>query len=194
PNIDAFYIQDKDQVPNADLYQFWEWQKKKYDKWVNLSESVEGTLLSIQGRALDIAHPAARHLMMNRNYLEWQHFLAGVPHDPQMKFYATTDEKAWARKERQKTGSFTIVWSLAGSSVHKTWGGLDSIVASLMLEFPDIHVVFVGGEAAQILEQGWEKEPRVHRKSGRWAIRETLSFIEQADLVIGPETGVLNAT
>jgi ADP-heptose:LPS heptosyltransferase/predicted SAM-dependent methyltransferase len=193
PNVDDFYLQDKDQVPNAALQQFWDWQKKKYDKWVNLSESVEGTLLSIAGRALDLASPAARHSMMNRNYLEWQHLLAGIPHDPQMRFYSTPEERAWARRERAKTGVFTIVWSLAGSSVHKTWGGLDNVLAMLMLEFPDVHVVLVGGPAAQILEAGWENEPRIHKQCGKWAIRETLAFVEQANMVIGPETGVLNA-
>jgi ADP-heptose:LPS heptosyltransferase/SAM-dependent methyltransferase len=192
-NIDDLYLQDKDQVPNAALMQFWEWQRKKYDKWVNLSESVEGTLLAIPGRTLDIAPPAARHAMMNRNYLEWQHLLAGVPHDPQVCFHATRDEREWARKERQKIGGFCIVWALAGSSIHKTWPYLDNVLAGLMLEFPDVHVVLVGGPAARILESGWEQEPRVHRQCGQWSVRESLSFVEQADMVIGPETGVLNA-
>lgn len=193
PNVDDFYLQDKDQVPNAALQQFWDWQRKKYDKWVNLSESVEGTLLAIPGRALDMARPAARHAMMNRNYLEWQHLLADIPHDPQMRFYPTEHERAWAKKEREKIGGFVIVWSLAGSSIHKTYPYLDNLIAGILLEFPQAQLVLVGGPAAVLLEQGWEHEPRVHRRSGKWKIRETLSFVEQADLVIGPETGVLNA-
>jgi ADP-heptose:LPS heptosyltransferase len=44
-----------------------------------------------------------------------------------------------------------------------------------------------------MLEGGWENEPRVVKKSGKWSIRESLSMIAQSDLVIGPETGVLNA-
>jgi hypothetical protein len=54
-------------------------------------------------------------------------------------------------------------------------------------------VVFVGGPEAKILEAGWEKEDRVHERCGVWKIRETMAFLDQADLVIGPETGVLNA-
>jgi ADP-heptose:LPS heptosyltransferase/predicted SAM-dependent methyltransferase len=193
PNIDDFYLQDKDQVPNAALGQFWDWQKKKYDKWVNLCESVEGTLLAMPGRPLDNANPVARHSMMNRNYVEYQHLLAGVPYELNMRFYSTPDEQTWARTERQKMGSFCIVWALAGSSIHKVYPWMDNVLAALMLEFTDIHVVLVGGEAAKILEQGWEKEPRIHRRSGAWNIRQTLSFVEACDLVIGPETGVLNA-
>lgn len=193
PNIDEFYVQGKDQVPNAALATFWAYHARKYDKWVNLSESVEGTFLAIPGRTMDFMRPAARHQLANRNYLEFQHLMADVPHDPQMRFYPTVDERAWAKRERAKTGGFTIVWSLAGSSIHKVWPYLDNVLAALMLEFPAVHVVLVGGPAGKILEQGWDNEPRIHKKCGVWKIRETLSFLEQADLVIGPETGVLNA-
>jgi ADP-heptose:LPS heptosyltransferase/predicted SAM-dependent methyltransferase len=193
PNIDAFYVQDKDQVPNAALATFWTYQSKKYDKWVNLSESVEGTFLAIPGRTLDFMRPAARHALANRNYLEFQHLMAGVPHDPQMRFYPTEEERAWAKREREKTGRFTIVWALAGSSIHKVWPYVDNILAALMLEFPGVHVVLVGGHAGKILEQGWDNEPRIHKKCGVWKIRETLAFLEKSDMVVGPETGVLNA-
>ena len=50
-----------------------------------------------------------------------------------------------------------------------------------------------GGPEAQILEAGWDKEPRVITTCGKWGIRQTLTFAQVADLVIGPETGVLNA-
>ena len=193
PNIDSIMLLDKDQVPNADLGGFWAWQAKKYTKFVNLSEAVEGTFLAMPGRTQAMWPPAVRHKMMNGNYVEHQHLLAGIPHDPVIKFYSTKEEKAWAKLQRSRMGKFVILWSLAGSSVHKTWAGLDAIIAALMLNFKDVDVVLCGGPEATILEAGWEKEPRVHLTCGRWSIRQTLSFIAESDLVIGPETGVLNA-
>jgi ADP-heptose:LPS heptosyltransferase/predicted SAM-dependent methyltransferase len=194
PNIDKMMILDKDQVPNAHLSDFWAWQAKKYDKLVNLSESVEGTYLAMPGRVQSAWwNPTVRHRMMNYNYVEHQHEMAGVPHDPVIKFYNTKEEKAWARAQRARMGKFVVLWSLAGSSVHKTWAGLDAIIAALMLNYKDVHVVLCGGPEAVMLEAGWEKEPRVTLTSGRWTIRQTLSFMKEADLVIGPETGVLNA-
>ncbi|HXN95975.1 MAG TPA: glycosyltransferase family 9 protein [Candidatus Acidoferrales bacterium] len=193
PNIDAFYIQDKDQVPNGLLGEFWAYHKAKYDKWVNLSESVEGSFLALPGRTMHFWPPALRHSMLDRNYLEVQHEIAGVKYAPKMHFYATEAERSWAKKERAKMGEFVIAWALAGSSVHKTWPYLDAAVASIMLDFPQVHIAFLGGEAAQILEQGWEKEARVHRRSGKWSIRESLAFMGQADMAIGPETGLMNA-
>ena len=194
PNIDEHMILDTDQVPNANLGDFWRWQAKKYDKFVNLSESVEGTFLAMPGRTADVAWtPALRHKYMNHNYVQHQHELAGLPHDPQIKFYATAEEKAWARTQKARMGELVILWSLAGSSVHKTWSGLDAIIAAVMLNYPSAHVVLCGGPEGQILEAGWEKEPRVHLTCGKWSIRQSLAFAQIADLVIGPETGVLNA-
>lgn len=192
PNIDELYLQDKDQVPNHELGNFWAYHQKKYDKWINLSESVEGTFLSIPGRVQHEWNPSARHAQANKNYLEFQHRVAGIPHEPNVKFYPTEYEIKWAKEERAKYGEFCIAWSLAGSSIHKTWGGLDNVIARLMLDYKDCTIVLVGGPDCQLLEQGWENEPRVIRTCGKWSIRETLSFVQQADMVIGPETGVLN--
>src|ERR1700693_1552219 len=133
PNIDAFYIQDKDQVTNGFLAEFWAYHKAKYDKWVNLSESFAGSFLALPGRTMHFWPPALRHSMLDRNYLEVQHEIAGVKYAPKMHFYATEQERQWAKKERAKMGEFVIAWALAGSSVHKTWPYLDAVVASIML-------------------------------------------------------------
>lgn len=194
PNIDNLVLFDKDQVPNGNLVDFWAWQRKKFDKWVNLSESVEGTLLAMKGRTPFYFNPKLRHRLMNHNYVEFQHAIADIPYTLNSRFYATADEKKWAAKERAKLGAGpVIVWSLAGSSVHKTWAGLDNILASVMLEYPTAHVALVGGPECAMLEAGWENEPRILKLSGKWTIRQTLAFAQQCELVIGPETGVLNA-
>jgi predicted SAM-dependent methyltransferase/ADP-heptose:LPS heptosyltransferase len=193
PHVDRFIIQGKDEVPNQFLKEFWDYTQKKYTKWVNLCESVEGTLLASPGRASFEWPNQARASHMDRNYLEWTHSLAGVPPPYRPKFHSTLDERAWARQQKQRFGDKNILWSLAGSSGHKVWPHVDTIIARVMLEMPDTHVVLVGDASCMILEQGWENEPRVHKQSGRWSIRESMAFAEVADLVIGTETGLLNA-
>lgn len=194
PHIDKLVLFDKDQVPNADLGPFWEYQRKRFDKWVNLCESVEGTFLAMPGRTNHNWTPMVRHKLMNQNYVEFSHDLAGLPHKPRVKFYATEDEKEWARKTSRKFGGeLTVLWSMAGSSVHKTWPYLDEILASILVNFPQAHIVLAGGPECAMLEAGWENEPRVHKQCGKWTMRETMAFLDQCDLVIGPETGVLNA-
>lgn len=196
PNIDAWWIQDEDQVPNPELPAYWEAVGSRFDRFVNLSESVEGTLLAVPGRA-NHAWPddVRRRRLGTVNYLDFIHELAGVPRRPELRFYPTDGERAWAREFRAELGadSFVIVWSLSGSSLHKAYPWTDNVVARLMLDCPRATVVFVGDTACQILEMGWEEEKRVLRRSGVWSIRETLAFLEAADCVVGPETGVLNA-
>jgi ADP-heptose:LPS heptosyltransferase len=194
PNIDRIVLFDKDQVPNGNLGDFWAWHKPKYDKWVNLSESVEGSMLAMPGRMALQWPPAVRHRLMNHNYVEFQHQIAEIPYELNSRFYPTEEERKWARRERDRLGTGPVVlWSLAGSSVHKTWAGLDHIVAAIMMAYPEARVILTGGYDCQILESGWENEKRVLRRSGEWSIRQTLSMAQVSDLVIGPETGVLNA-
>jgi len=192
-NIDKFVVQGKDQVPNHALPAFWDALKTKYTKFINLSESVEGTLLALQGRTQHGWPHSLRNKMLNNNYNEFTHDLAELPYEINQKFYATDEEKKWAKDEKQKLGGKVILWSLSGSAVHKTWPHLDNIIAKVMIEHKDAKVVLVGDELCKLLEQGWEKEPRVICRSGVWSIRQSLAFAQVADIVIGPETGVLNA-
>lgn len=193
PHIDRFIIQDKDAVPPQCLGEFWAHTKKKYDRWINLCESVEGTLLACHDRVQFEWPNRLRAKYLDRNYLEWIHELAEVPPPYRPKFYATPQEREKARWQARQWGRRNILWSLAGSSGHKVWPHLDAVVAGLMLQYPDVHVVLVGDESCQILEQGWGKEPRVHCQSGKWTIRQSLAFAEVADIIIGTETGLLNA-
>jgi ADP-heptose:LPS heptosyltransferase/predicted SAM-dependent methyltransferase len=203
PHIDRFIVQGKDQVPPQFLEEFFAYTKKKFDKWINLCESVEGTLLASPKRPSFEWPNEARAIHMDRNYLEWMHLLAGVPGPYRPKFYSTLEERSWAQKQKSNFGRRNVLWSLAGSSGHKVWPHLDTIIARLMLAYEDVDVVLVGDESCKLLEQGWGKlndkdeleevEPRVHLRSGKWTIRQSMSFADAADLIIGTETGLLNA-
>jgi len=192
PNIDHFFVQDKNQVPPDNLFEFWKYWSKKFDKWINFSESVEGSYLVLPGRPPFYWPTSARHRYMNHNYLEMMHEIAGVEFDPFPRFYATLEERQWAKKQKKKIGK-CILWALSGSGINKAWPYLDNAVAQIMLNLPDWKVVFVGSEFDQILEVGWENEPRVLKRCGKWTIRESLAFAHEADIIVGPETGVMNA-
>lgn len=208
PHIDAFMLQDEDQVPNHELPLFWASQAKRFDKFIQLSESVEGQLLAMPGRANHAWPHAVRHVELNRNYLEWTAQLAELPYQSEAKFYPSDAEQAAAsdfladvRAARNpdlligQTGQpvFTILWALSGSSVHKFYPHMDAVIARVMLEMPEAVIFLTGDPLCEVLEQGWELEPRVYKLSGKQTIRETLTLATRVDCVIGPETGVLNA-
>lgn len=212
PHVDDWLIVDPDQVPNHELPEFWAALSRRFDKFVQLSESVEGTLLAMPGRANHGWPHAVRKVELNRNYLEWTSQLAELLYASEAKFYPTDDEVHAAhellqvqirRYTAEKHNSdllilrsepmFFIVWALAGSSMHKFMPHQDAVIARVMLEMPEACVLFTGDTACQLLEQGWEYEPRVVGLSGKQSIRETLTLAQLADCVVGPETGVLNA-
>lgn len=193
PHVDRFVVQDRDLVPNQYLQEFWDYTKKKYDKWVNLSGSVEGTLLAGPDNPSWNWPNGLRAKMMDRNYLEFTHEIADVPPPYRPRFYPTQKEKEWAARQARQFGKRNVLWSLAGSSGHKVWPFVDIVIRRILDTYPDVHVVLVGDETCQILEVGWEKERRVHCRSGVWSIRESMAFAEVADLLIGTETGLLNA-
>lgn len=193
PHVDRFIVQNRDAVPPQVLAQFWGHEKNKYTKWVNLSESMEATLLACPDRAQWEWPNELRAKFLDKNYVEFVHELAQVPPPYRPKFYSTESERVWAREKAKSYGKRNILWSLSGSSGHKAWPHLDSVIAAVLLEYPDVHFVLVGDDFCRILEQGWEKEPRVHCHSGKWSIRESLSFCEVANLILGTETGLLNA-
>lgn len=192
PHVDDWIIQERGAVPQEQLGEFWKKMSDRCDRFINLSESVEGTLYPIPGRpAYYWPHEARRLWLGSIDIIELTHAIAGVPYRPSYRFYRTRDEARRAQKCRRKLRGRVILWVLSGSSVHKSWPYLDQIIARIMLRLPDVKVVLTGEPDCVLLEQGWEREIRVIRKSGKWTIRDTLSFAPEADLIIGPETGIL---
>lgn len=192
PNVDDWYIVDQDQVPNGELTAFWAEQAKRFDRFINLSESVEGTLLAIPGRVNHSWPMAVRKKRLNLNYHEFTAELAGVEFKPCHLFWPSGAEISNART-RLVQGRFNVLWALAGSSIHKFTPHQDAVIARMLLDMPEVCIYLVGDDACKLLEQGWEEESRVVCLSGGLSIRETLTMAQQVDLVVGPETGVLNA-
>ena len=192
PHIDAFFIQDENQVPNHLLTEFWDYQATKFDRFINLSESIEGTLLSIPGRANHVWPDSMRHRIMNQNYHEFTAEIAEVKFSPDGRFYPTQEEidKAESLVDSSK---YSVMYALSGSSQHKFYAGQDAVIARLLLDIPEITIFLAGDEACKILEVGWEKESRVICLSGEQTIRETLALAQKVNCVVGPETGILNA-
>jgi ADP-heptose:LPS heptosyltransferase len=211
PHVDGWLLQDTDQVPNEELFGYWEVQAKRFDRFVNLSESIEGTLLGYPGRPNHQWPIQVRQREMNRNYLEWTCQLAEVVYGDtaQARFWATDAEHEWAAKwledfrnstlgrplrPMEHVGPrFNILYTLAGSSIHKMWPHQDVVIRAVLEQFPEATFTLCGDDFCRMLEAGWEDHPRVRCTSGELSIRQTLTLAQQMDCVVGPETGVLNA-
>ena len=189
PNVDEIIVQKTDQIPNTRLTEYWEIMSQGFDKLVQLSESIEQTLLLMPSHTVkmdgkDFRVPANPnyekdkdfiHNMCDVNYLERTHELCGVENKFTPKFFPTGSEKRFAKNfKRNLKTRYLVMWVLSGSSVHKVYPWTDPVIVKLLSEREDVTVLTVGDEICQMLEIGWENEKRVIT-------------------VVGPETGVLNA-
>ena len=196
PHVDEWIVIDHDQIPNNELGECFKQWAPRFDRFVNLCESVEGTLLAMPGRANHGWPEQVRHRHLNQNYLEFTAELAQVPYKSESKFYPAAverDEATGYVAEHFGDDAFVVVVALAGSSLHKAYPWMDNAMMRVLLDIPEARFVMVGDEFCRILEGGWESESRVRMESGRLTIRQTLALASVADCVVGPETGVLNA-
>ena len=202
PHVDEWLLQVKDQVPNTQLGPYWEVLSRRYDKVINLCESIEGSLLALPGR-LQYHYPveSRRKLFGTVNYLERAHEIAGVPARFQPKFHTSDNERAWAHAQKAKFNGPVVAWAINGSAVHKVWPWVHVVGSWFLSRTPGSLVLIadpgIGKELQTGIIEAMTKDgcdmSRVHGMAGQWTIRNALTFAQVADCVIGPETGTLNA-
>lgn len=190
PHIDKIILHEGELEADK-LQEYWDKLSVEYDKFVNLSESIERTLLRIPPDKEYWTTKEQRHRDCNVNYYDRTLKIAGYEHknvSPEM--YYSPIERQFAKKIRKKLkGKFVILWSLSGSSMHKSYPYTEYVLMELFRNYDDIEVLFVGDTVCSLLEF---PHPRTHCYSGKWPIRKSLIMTEYVDCVIGPETGVLN--
>lgn len=203
PNIDEWLIQETDFVPNELLGAYWRGLEERYDKIINLSESVEGLLLALPGRLNhSYSDGTRRKLCGGVNYQERTADIADVEYDfAGSRFYATPAEREWAQREHDRKKAPVVVWCVNGSSAHKVYPFIQ-IVCGWLLERTPCHIVLygdpgVGKDLAKgiidCLREDKLDVKRITSVAGKWAIRQSLAYAQVADVVVGPETGPLNA-
>ena len=193
PNIDEFLIQEKDAIPNEDLGPYWESISQGFDKVINLSQSVERILLKAEGtEGYDWSH-AKRQKECNVNYQDKTMEVAGYPDlkGQRGELYFSKMEEALAGSLRAGTKDrFLILWALSGSSFHKIYPWATYVCGEMNKNYDDICIITVGDYLCKMIE--WQMTNTINR-SGVWTIRQSMAITKCADLVIGPETGILNA-
>lgn len=213
PHIDEIVLQRKDQIPPTELNAFWKDVATRYDKFVNLTGSVEDNLLfpdramysamgeirklSPQSSDLELMESTFkkfRKLVGEKNYFDSTLEKGGFSErglNPEL--YFSPEEELYVRAAREKyKDRFVVIWSLAGSSYHKWYPWFDHVVSRIVVDIPEVLFISVGDGDCVLMERTESK--RYLPRSGRWGWRQTFSWLKYADLVIGPETGVLNAT
>lgn len=193
PWIDEFMIQGKDKIPNAELGTYWDEIGKSFEKVINWSGTIEGTLL-IPPHDPKFNLPAKKlHRLCDVNYMDQTMKVAGYPELkgclPELHFNGQEEFLAKFFTEKLKD-MFVVMWSLSGSSIHKAYPWAEYVAGEIQKNHRDVQIFTVGDDMCKILE--WNL-PNTSPRCGRFTVRQSMLLTKYVNLVIGPETGVLNA-
>lgn len=192
PYVSNIICQERNVIPNPDLGEYWDYWKKEYDLYINLSESIEGKLLKVEGRN-DFYTPAKwRRDNCNVNYHDQHMLLANLSHSKYTlpELYFSRDEiKDIEYEMRPIKDKFKIVWALKGSSHHKQYPFFQEVASVWLNKHPDSVILMLGGPESIPLQI---KHDQAIPLAGQWDIRKSLALVSKSDLVIGPESAIVN--
>ena len=196
PYIDKWILYETDSVPNDELGVYWDNLSQQYDKFINLSGSIEGSLLIPDYYADSALSKKARHERCNINYYDRTLELGGYGHitGRSGELYFSSSEEKLAKKKRHKyRDKFIIAWTLSGSSLHKAYAYTEYVFGSILNNMPEAMIFTLGDALCEFFEVEFQSHPRFKGLAGKQSIRKSLILTKYADLVVGAETGVLNA-
>jgi ADP-heptose:LPS heptosyltransferase len=189
PHVDRIIVHSEYLTPATEFVAYWEHERPKYERWINLIQAVEARLLPAPHDMPFHWPDALRRRRMNENYLEAVHEFAGVPYALRaQKFYPTTAELAWAFDKRTELRGPVVVLNPSGSTWPKWWPHAERF-AALMAE-QGVHCVVLGD---------WRgKTPALDPRFGHfvgcdWTIRQAMAFASLAAAVVGVESAIVNA-
>lgn len=193
PWIDEYVVQDKDAIQGEQLAEFWKRLGEGFDRVINLSGSVEGAIVKPEYAISSTVKKSERHHECNVNFQDATMAAAGYPKlkgkRPILHF--TDDEERGAQiLMANAKDKFVVLWSLAGSSFHKVYPWAEYVAGEIYRNHKDTVIITVGDEACRILE--WEL-PNTRKASGLFTVRQSMIMTKYANLVIGSDTGILNA-
>ena len=193
PHIDEYLMHDSSIPPTDELTRHWNKITKGYDKVINLSESIEGSLAKVKWHDDFFWSKERRHLKCNKNFYDHTLELAGYPKvkGKNGELYFSPLEEKWAKKYREKQGNrFLILWALSGSSIHKAYPFAEYVAIKFLQEHRDSMIITCGDSLCQLIE--WD-HPRSKKWSGTMPLRNVLIMTKYVDLVVGTDTGILHA-
>ena len=199
PYIDNYIFQQREAIPNSDLGEYWNEWKGEYDRYINLSESLEGTLLKVEGRQDFFTTQVWRHSQVGDiNYYDRTLALGGYLHikGKNGQLFFSKEEEKNALKVRRMWDSFdggpkwVGMWAVKGSSPHKLYPILRQTIEDWVQQSPDRLFLLTGGPA----DKDWVFDhPQVISLVGEMGVREVFSLIPKVQCVVGPETSLTNA-
>lgn len=191
PYIDAVVVHADQKLNREQLVATWDEIGSHYDKFINMSQSMEMALLLHPDQKDYWKDHEYRHEKCNKNYSDFTMQWAGYDKKGERGelFFDKGEEKIMKKRMKKYKDKFVVLWSLSGSAYHKVYPWTYRVM-DYFKNHKDIEFITVGDDYCRIIE---EEGPHIFNASGEWSIRTTMHLTKHADLVIGTETGVMVA-
>lgn len=194
PHINAIeFLPDKADRGDDWMANWLKNEKPKYTRLINTSSHVEAAYLM----RTDLEYgmfpkiEEMRERALGKNYYDEMYRNCGFEVTGILpEIYLSEAEKEIIRQnQEQKQGRKLVLWQLQGSTRSKTLVKAPEWIAWALREYPDsVHYVWCSDiNLAKTLPKGSKN------LWGQTSIRETLRLIASADLVLGPESFMVNA-
>jgi ADP-heptose:LPS heptosyltransferase len=189
--------QEPNLIPAKALDEYWADISRGYDKVINLSETLECKFLFVPDRQdSGYYYPIEQRRERSGNTSYYDYVLNHAGYfdivSPRPELFPTKIEEAMGQYFRAKyRHNFIILWALAGSSLHKCYPFGEQVALEFLNRHKDAITITVGDDLCRLIE--WD-HPRAEKKSAVWDIRSSMLVTKHVDLVISPETGILNAS
>lgn len=193
PYIKKYIIHEDDSVPTEDLPKHWGKMSEGYDKVINFTGIIENDLMFSYPQPEYYWCLAKRRKHVSHvNYLE-RHFEKAeiVPDKIKTEIYFSRRERKKALKYRRKhKNHFLILWALCGSSINKVYKYWEYVSNEFLEQHRNAFILAIGDELTKFLHY---PHPRIeYILPSNYSFRHSMTLVPLVDLVIGPETGILN--
>ncbi len=200
PYIDSFQIDEEAHIraESGEVNHYWNYIKDVYPVSINPWWTFEGLGIAHEN---DAAHrfwsdTARRNIFGQVNYLELAHIAMDTPFPAEVKFYPDKKAKEAARRflgSIDAKNSVVVYVTLQGTGVHKIVPAMPEAIRMLVDKYPEVKVVLTGIKSGLPLQGMYEENERVYRKADKFDLHTALALSQLSDIVVGPETGTLNA-
>jgi ADP-heptose:LPS heptosyltransferase len=208
-HIAKLIVREPDSLPTGDAWHgYLNDRGKEYDKWINLSHTVETELALFRSQTAFWWPKEARRHKCHHSYLEYVHYICNVPADFRIgpRFYPTAEEvlKADETLAKVRKRGKVIGIPVSGSRLDKIWPYLPLLSAKLIQQLPVSILLFGASERDRLIAEHildfvklWVGNiDAIHcaidtdPNNIRWPIRRALTTLQGCDLVLTPDTGL----
>jgi len=188
PYVDEFWFQERGTIDQVKMHLYIEKLKEGFDKVVDLTQSIEREILHLPD-------DTGFKMVDDRNVNYIDHTISKSGLDVTglngELYFTEAEEKAAQDFLSDFQDKFVVLVCLLGSSIHKAYPWWQFIFndTTLYKEIPELITITTGDEWARLLD--WE-HPNNVQGAASLPLRKSLLLAKHVDLVVGPETGILN--